>query len=138
MKADVRQVGPITVIDLAGKITIGEGEVVLRERIEELSKTRRRHLLLNLENVSYMDSCGVAELVACFKRTTVNGGTVKLLNPSARVRDLLRVTMLDELFEVFFDEAEAIRSFGQRRPFRFPFERPPHATFRLETQKGTP
>ncbi len=114
MKLNVHQVGRVAVVDLSGKITIGEGDVVLRERLSEMLRDHQRHILLNLVNISYMDSCGIAELVACYKRAKRHNGTVKLLNPSTRVSDLLRVTMLDEMFEIYRDEAEALLSFADR------------------------
>ena len=110
MKLVVRQVGRVAVVDLSGKITLGEGEVVLRERLSELLRDGQRHILLNLESIWYMDSCGIAELVACYKRAKVNNCTVKLLNPSRRVLDLLRITMLDEVFEIYRDETAALCS----------------------------
>jgi anti-sigma B factor antagonist len=111
MKATVRQIGNISVVDLSGKITIGEGDVVLRERVTELLDGGNQSLLLNLEKVSYMDSAGIGELVACYKRAKEKDGTVKLLNPSGKVYDLLQLTKLEEVFETFKDEKEALVSF---------------------------
>jgi anti-sigma B factor antagonist len=111
MKATVRQIGKISVVDLSGKITIGEGDVVLRERVSELLDGGNQSLLLNLEKVSYMDSAGIGELVACYKRAKEKDGTVKLLNPSGKVYDLLQLTKLEEVFETFKDEKEALVSF---------------------------
>ncbi len=111
MKATVRQIGKISVVDLSGKITIGEGDVVLRERVTELLEGGNRSLLLNLEKVSYMDSAGIGELVACYKRAKEKDGIVKLLNPSGKVYDLLQLTKLEEVFETFKDEKEALVSF---------------------------
>ena len=90
MKATVRQVGQVAVVDINGKITIGEGDVVLRDRVVELLEKGTHHIVLNLEKVSYMDSAGIGELVACYKRAKEKGGTVKLLNPSGKVSDLLQ------------------------------------------------
>ena len=111
MKANVRQIGHVAVVDLSGKITIGEGDVVLREKVQELIDGGQQHILLNLERVSYMDSAGIGELVACYKRATEKEGTVKLLNPSGKVYDLLQLTKLEEVFETFRDEKEALVSF---------------------------
>jgi len=111
MKASVRQVGKVSIVDLSGKITIGEGDVVLRERVHELLDGGQQHVLLNLEKVSYMDSAGIGELVACYKRAKEKEGTVKLLNPSGKVYDLLQLTKLEEVFETYRDEGEALVSF---------------------------
>jgi anti-sigma B factor antagonist len=111
MKATVREIGKVAVLDLSGKITIGEGDVVLREKVTELLDTGRLHVLLNLGKVSYMDSAGIGELVACYKRAKEKSGIVKLLNPTGKVYDLLQLTKLEEVFETFADEKEALVSF---------------------------
>ena len=111
MKVNVRQIGPVSVVDLSGKITIGEGAVQLRDKVHELLDGGQTKVLLNLEKVSYMDSAGIGELVACYKRATEKEGTVKLLNPSGKVYDLLQLTKLEEVFETFKDEKEALVSF---------------------------
>ncbi len=111
MKASVRNIGHVAVVDLSGKITIGEGDVVLRETVNELLDSGKRDILLNLAKVSYMDSAGIGELVACYKRAKEKGGTVKLLNPSGKVFDLLQLTKLEEVFEIYRDEKEALVSF---------------------------
>lgn len=111
MKATVRDIGKVAVLDLSGKITIGEGDVVLREKVTELLDAGRLHVLLNLGKVSYMDSAGIGELVACYKRAKEKSGTVKLLNPTGKVYDLLQLTKLEEVFETFADEKEALVSF---------------------------
>ncbi len=111
MKVAVRKIGHVAVVDLSGKITIGEGDVVLRERVTELLDGGQTSVLLNLEKVSYMDSAGIGELVACYKRAKEKNGTVKLLNPSGKVYDLLQLTKLEDIFETFRDEDEALKSF---------------------------
>ena len=111
MKVNLREYGDVTVVDLNGKITIGRGDVVLRETVEQLFDEGRRQVLLNLSGVSYMDSAGIGELVACHKRAIENSGTLKLLNPSGKVYDLLQLTKLDEVFETFQEEKEALVSF---------------------------
>ncbi len=111
MKAVVRKIGNVSVVDIAGKITIGEGDVVLRETVSELLDAGETRILLNLEKVKYMDSAGIGELVACYKRAKENEGTVKLLNPSGKVYDLLQLTKLEEVFDTFRDEGEALTSF---------------------------
>ena len=112
MKATVRDIGEVSVVDLSGKITIGEGDVVLRDTVTELLEGGRSKILLNLEKVKYMDSAGIGELVACFKRSKEKSGTVKLLNPSGKVYDLLQLTKLEEVFDTYRDEKEALVSFG--------------------------
>ncbi len=111
MKANVRTEGQVSVVDLAGKITIGEGDIVLREKVTELLDTGHKQILLNLEKVKYMDSAGIGELVACYKRAKEKEGSVKLLNPSGKVYDLLQLTKLEEVFDTFRDEGAAIASF---------------------------
>ena len=111
MKATVRKLGKVSVLDISGRITIGEGDVMLREKVNELLEAGENRILLNLEKVKYMDSAGIGELVACYKRAKEKGGTVKLLNPSGKVYDLLQLTKLEEVFETFEDEKEALVSF---------------------------
>jgi anti-sigma B factor antagonist len=111
MKAMVREIGKVSVLDLSGKITIGEGDIVLRERVTELLESGRLQILLNLGKVSYMDSAGIGELVACYKRAKEKDGVVKLLNPTGKVYDLLQLTKLEEVFDTFADEKEALVSF---------------------------
>ena len=111
MKATVRDIGKVSVVDLSGKITIGEGDVVLREKVSELLDGGRQNIILNLGKVSYMDSAGIGELVACYKRAKEKEGNVKLLNPSGKVYDLLQLTKLEEVFETYKDEKEALVSF---------------------------
>ena len=111
MKTTVRTVGQVSVVDLSGKITIGEGDIVLRDKVHELLDAGNKKILLNLEKVSYMDSAGIGELVACFKRSREKGGTVKLLKPSGKVEDLLQLTKLWEVFEIFSEEQQAVASF---------------------------
>ncbi len=111
MKASVRHHGKVSVVELSGKITIGQGDVRLREAVEALLKEGRTNILLNLKDVTYMDSAGIGELVACKKRTAEKSGHIKLLNPSGRVYDVLSLTKLIEVFEVFKDERDALASF---------------------------
>ena len=111
MKLNVRQIGHVAVVDLAGKITVGEGDAVLREGVVELLQSDQKQILLNLRKVPYMDSAGIGEMVACYKAARDKNGTVKLLNPSEKVSDLLQITRLEEVFETYRDEKEALRSF---------------------------
>lgn len=111
LKTTIRTVGQVSVVDLSGKITIGDGDVVLRDKVLELLNGGQSKILLSLEKVSYMDSAGIGELVACFKKAREKGGTVKLLKPSGKVEDLLQLTKLWEVFEIFDEEQPAVASF---------------------------
>lgn len=111
MQVKQRTVGDVEVLDLAGKITIGEGEVELRRLVQGLVGSGSRKILLSLEKVGFMDSAGLGELVACYKRATEKGGTIKILRPSGKVADLLSLTKITEILEIFHDEGEALASF---------------------------
>lgn len=111
VKATVRQMGRVSVVDVSGRITIGEGDRVLSETLQELLENGRWRILLNLSEVPYMDSSGIGELIAGYKHAKEKNGSLKLLNPSDRVNELLRLTRLQEVFETFRDEQEAIGSF---------------------------
>ena len=101
----------VSVVDVSGRITIGEGDRVLRETLQELLENGRWRILLNLAKVPYMDSSGIGELIAGYKHAKEKNGSFKLLNVSDRVRKLLEVTKLDAVFETFRDETEALSSF---------------------------
>ncbi len=106
-----RYVGQVLIVDIRGKVTVGEGDAVLRRALRELLNSDRRQILINLENTTHVDSCNLSELVACYKRARERNGMIKLLCPAARVRDLLRVTRIDKVFEIFSDEDSALASF---------------------------
>ena len=112
VKLTTRQVGDVTVIDAAGRITLGEGASTFRDTIRDLASKGNKKLLLNLGDVSYIDSSGIGELVSGFTTVTNHGGVLKLLGLSKRVKDLLQITKLYTVFEVFDDEAAAVRSFS--------------------------
>ena len=112
VKLSSRQVGDVTVIDAAGRITLGEGASAFRDTIRDLAAKGNRKLLLNLGEVSYIDSSGIGEMVSGFTNVTNNGGQLKLLNLSKRVKDLLQITKLYTVFDVYDDEAQAVRSFS--------------------------
>lgn len=111
VKLSSRQVGDVTVIDAAGRITLGEGSSTFRDTVRDHIAKGNKKLLINLAEVSYIDSSGIGELVTAFTTVTNNGGQLKLLNLTHRVRDLLQITKLYTVFEVFSDEAEGVRSF---------------------------
>ena len=111
VKLGTRQVGDVTVIDAAGRITLGEGASAFRDLIRDLANKGGQKILLNLNEVSYIDSSGIGELVSGFTTVTNHGGSLKLVGLSKRVKDLLQITKLYTVFEVFDDESAAIRSF---------------------------
>jgi len=112
VKLTTRQVGDVTVIDVAGRITLGEGSSALREALRDLVGKNQRRILLNLGEVTYIDSSGIGELVSGFTTVTNSGGALKLLNLNKRVKDLLQITKLYTVFDVHEDEAAAVRSFA--------------------------
>jgi anti-sigma B factor antagonist len=111
VKLTTRQVGDVAVVDVAGRITLGEGSSVLRDAMRDLVSKGQKKILLNLGEVSYIDSSGIGELVSGFTTVTNSGGALKLLNLNKRVKDLLQITKLYTVFDVHEDEAGAIRSF---------------------------
>ena len=111
IKANNRQVDGVTIVDMSGRITLGEGSVILRDSIKELLGSGQKKILLNLGNVSYIDSSGIGELVSAFTSVRNQGGELKLLKLTKKVHDLLQITKLYTVFDVKDDEAEAIRSF---------------------------
>jgi len=113
MKATVRQVNSVTVIDLSGRITLGEGCSQLRELIRDLLSKGHKQMLLNLADVTYIDSSGIGELVSGFTAVSNQGGQLKLLNLTKKVHDLLQITKLLTVFDVTDDEAKAIASFDK-------------------------
>ena len=112
VKLTTRQVGDVTVIDAVGRITLGDGASAFRDTIRSLVGSGQKKLLLNLAEVSYIDSSGIGEMVSGFTTVTNQGGIVKLLGLNKRVKDLLQITKLYTVFEVFDDEAHAVRSFA--------------------------
>ena len=112
VKLSTRQVGDVSVVDVAGRITLGEGSSALRDLMREMVGKGQKKILLNLGEVSYIDSSGIGELVSGFTTVTNSGGELKLLNLNKRVKDLLQITKLYTVFDVHEDEAGAIRSFA--------------------------
>jgi anti-sigma B factor antagonist len=112
VKLSTRQVGDVTVIDAVGRITLGEGASTFRDTIRDLATKGNKKLLLNLGEVSYIDSSGIGEMVSSYTTVTNGGGQLKLLGLTKRVKDLLQITKLYTVFEVFDDEAGAVRSFS--------------------------
>ena len=112
VKLSTRQVGDVSVVDVAGRITLGEGSSALRETLRDMVSKNQKKILLNLGEVSYIDSSGIGELVSGFTTVTNSGGQLRLLNLNKRVKDLLQITKLYTVFDVHDDEAGAIRSFA--------------------------
>jgi anti-sigma B factor antagonist len=106
-----RTVGEVTILDLSGKITIGEGSVQLREAVRRLLDDGKKKILLNLGEVAYVDSSGIGELVSSYTTTNNQGGQLKLLNLTKKIQDLLMITKLLTVFETFDSEASALESF---------------------------
>ena len=106
-----RQAGDVTVLDMSGKITIGEGSVSLRAAIRRLLEEGKKRILLNLAGISYVDSSGIGELVSSYTAINKEGGQLKLLNLTQKIRDLLTITKLLTVFDVYDNEAEALNSY---------------------------
>ena len=111
MKASTRQIDGVTVVDLSGRITLGEGSVILRDTVRDLIGKGEKKILLNLGDVTYIDSSGIGELVSAFTTVRNQGGELKLLKLTKKVHDLLQITKLYTVFDVKDDEALAISSF---------------------------
>jgi anti-sigma B factor antagonist len=112
MQAKIREVNGVIVMDLSGRITLGEGSVLLRDNIRgELAKGRQK-ILLNLGGISYMDSSGLGELISAYTSVKNRGGELKLLNLTKKVDDLMEITKLSIVFDTYNDERSAIASFS--------------------------
>jgi anti-sigma B factor antagonist len=110
-KATTRDVGDVTVIDLDGRITLGEGSNLLRDLVRERLTKGRRKILLNMATVNYVDSTGLGELVSAYRYIKSEGGELKLLGINKKVTDLLQITKLYTVFDIHNDEGQAIASF---------------------------
>jgi anti-sigma B factor antagonist len=110
MVLNPRRLDDVVILDLSGRITMGEGTLILRDRIQKLLAAGDRKFLLNLADVDYIDSSGLGELVTSFTTVRNQEGQLKLLNLTRRVQDLLQITKLLTVFEVFNDEAEALKT----------------------------
>ena len=107
-----RTVSDVTVLDLKGKMTLGEGDELLKDKINSLLSQGKKKLVLNLEGVPYIDSAGLGEIVRTYTTVSRQGGSLKLLNLTKRIEDLLSITKLLTVFETFDTEADAVRSFS--------------------------
>ena len=115
LKTKTRQVDGIAVVDVSGRITLGEETKLLRETVQRLLGGGEKEILLNLAEVSFIDSAGLGELVSAFTSVRNRGGDLKLLQLTRRVHDLLQITKLYTVFDISDDEAEAIQSFQVRK-----------------------
>ena len=112
MKSEIRDHGDVRVINLSGKITIGSGDVKIRELIDNALAEGRKNIVFNLAGVTSIDSSGIGELVACYTTVAKQDGQLKLLRMSPKINDIMQVTQLITVFDVFDDEQEALASFS--------------------------
>ena len=112
LSSKVRRVGNVSIVDLGGKITLGENTGILRDELKSLLSQGSKQILLNLADVTYVDSAGLGELVGAYTTATNQGGAVKLLHLQGKMKDLLQITKLHTVFPNFDNEAEAVASFG--------------------------
>ncbi|HXM94046.1 MAG TPA: STAS domain-containing protein [Candidatus Dormibacteraeota bacterium] len=111
LQATHRDAGRVTVLDMSGRITLGEGSALLRNTVRELLEDKRTSILMNLADVNYIDSSGIGELVSAYTAVKSRGGELKLLHLTKKVHDLLQITKLFTVFEVYTEEFTALRSF---------------------------
>jgi anti-sigma B factor antagonist len=111
MQIEERTVGEVTVLDLKGKMTLGEGDELLKDKINSLMNQGRGKILLNLEGVPYIDSAGLGEIVRTYTTVSRQGGTMKLVNLTKRITDLLAITKLLTVFDTYDNEPEALKSY---------------------------
>jgi anti-sigma B factor antagonist len=115
MHISERSVGEVMIVDVSGKITLGDGgDTILKDKMQSLMQQGKKHVLLNLGEVSYVDSAGLGEIVQAYATMNKGGGALKLLNITKRIKDLLAITKLLTVFECHDDEAEAVKSFGAK------------------------
>jgi anti-sigma B factor antagonist len=112
MQIEERAVGDVVVLDLKGKITLGEGDELLKDKVNSLVNQGHKKIILNLADVPYIDSAGLGEVVRTYTTVSRQGGSLKLLNLTKRITDLLSITKLLTVFETFDSESEAVRSFS--------------------------
>ena len=112
MQIEERNVGDVVMLDLKGKITLGEGDELLKDKVNSLVNQGHKKIVLNLADVPYIDSAGLGEVVRTYTTVSRQGGSLKLLNLTKRITDLLSITKLLTVFETFDSENEAVRSFA--------------------------
>ena len=112
MQISERAVGDVVIVDVSGKITLGDGgDAILKDKMRSLIQQNQKKVLLNLGEVSYVDSAGLGEIVQAYAAVTKSGGALKLMNTTKRIKDLLSITKLLTVFECHDNEAEALKSF---------------------------
>jgi anti-sigma B factor antagonist len=111
MKIDTRKVGDVNILDCSGKITLGEGTMAIRNTVREVLKNGGKKIVLNLADVNYIDSSGIGELVSTYTTVTNHGGQLKLLNLTKKIQELLAITKLLTVFQVYDNEQAAVASF---------------------------
>ena len=112
VKEKIHQVNDVLVIELSGRITVGDGSVMLRDRIRKELAGGRKRILINLGDVSYIDSSGLGELISAFTSAKKGGGELKLLSLTKKIRDLMEIVKLYTVFDIYDDEASALASFS--------------------------
>src|SRR5213592_3678012 len=112
MQIEERPAGDVIVLDLKGKMTLGEGDELLKDKINSLLQQGHRKVILNLEGVPYIDSAGLGEIVRTYTTISRQDGSMKLLNLTKRITDLLAITKLLTVFETYDSENDAVRSFS--------------------------
>jgi anti-sigma B factor antagonist len=112
MKLSTRKAGKIVIIDIEGKVLLGEGDVEIKQAVEDLLRRGDKNILLNLAKVPYIDSAGLGEIIRCYTTIRRNGGNLKLLAPNERLIDLLNITKLVNVFDWYGEETTALASFS--------------------------
>jgi anti-sigma B factor antagonist len=112
MKFSVRNIKDIVVIDIDGKVVLGDGDVEIKQTVDDLLQKGNKKILLNLAKVPYLDSAGLGEIIRCFTSLRKSGGHFKLLSPNQRIIDLLNITKLLNVFDCYDSESSAIKSFS--------------------------
>ena len=112
MEIEERKVGDVVVLDLRGKVTLGEGDELLKDKVNSIVNQGHKKIVLNLAGVPYIDSAGLGEIVRTYTTVSRQGGSQKLLNLTKRITDLLSITKLLTVFETYDSENEAVRSFS--------------------------
>lgn len=111
MKLSTRTAGAVTIIDIEGKILLGEGDVEIKKTVDDFLGSGRRNIILNLAKVPYIDSAGLGEMIRCFTAVRKAGGELKLLSPNQRLKDLFTITKLLNVFDLYNEESAALQSF---------------------------
>lgn len=112
MQIDERTIGDVLVLDIKGRITLGEGDELLKDKVNSLLNQGKKKIVLNLAEVPYVDSAGLGEIVRTYTTVSRQGGNLKLLNLTKRITDLLAITKLLTVFEVYESETDAVQSFS--------------------------